>query len=166
MVSDDDGLFSAAAQGARPLRPGARDRVQVGPSERGRGAVKVPSDASPLEVTTVANRVTAASARLPLAQRDQLAEGRMPIEARLDLHGMDTANATRALQQFLRRARRDRARCVLIIHGRGARSGGFAVLRDHTHELLAGPLASLTLGFATALPKDGGTGATYVMVKP
>ena len=94
-----------------------------------------------------------------------LKRGRFAQLEALDLHGMTSEEAQRALQSFLGRQRGPRERPVLVVHGRGRHSpGGRGVLRDE----IGGWLASSehVLCFASARPEDGGGGAVYVLVAP
>jgi DNA-nicking Smr family endonuclease len=84
----------------------------------------------------------------------------------LDLHGMTGDEAQDALRDFFDRCRGPRERAVLVVHGKGTHSpGGRGVLRDEIAGWLASsPLADHVLCFATAQPRDGGTGAVYVLL--
>jgi DNA-nicking Smr family endonuclease len=99
------------------------------------------------------------------ALRD-LALGRLPVVAELDLHGLTAAEAERKLHLFCDRQRRSRRCVVLVVHGRGTHSaGGRGVLRDQIGAWLSHPpLAHLVLCFTTARQRDGGAGATYVLL--
>src|SRR5690606_16889505 len=55
---------------------------------------------------------------------DKLAKGRLPIEARVDLHGMTQDEAYSLLFSFLHRAHAAGLRYVLVITGKGSSSGG------------------------------------------
>jgi DNA-nicking Smr family endonuclease len=97
------------------------------------------------------------------AQVSELAAGKRHVAAKLDLHGKTAAQAAEAVRAFL--MKQLPGQCVLIIHGKGLHSGGLAVLREATvHELL-GPSSGMVQAFATAVARDGGEGATYVLVK-
>lgn len=105
---------------------------------------------------------------------ERLDRGRLPIEARLDLHGMVQSAAHGALTYFIMTAHADGKRCVLVITGKGERSrnditdmhekGG--VLRRAVPQWLneAG-LRSKILKFTYAQPKDGGEGALYILLR-
>jgi len=94
------------------------------------------------------------------AQR--LKRGQMPIEARLDLHGMTQAEAHRALLGFLRRAHDEGRRAVLVITGKGE-SG---VLRAGVPRWLAeAPIRTMILAVEDAQPRHGGAGAKYVLLR-
>jgi DNA-nicking Smr family endonuclease len=57
-------------------------------------------------------------------------------------------------------------RCVIVIHGKGLRSGEGPVLRTSLAVWLASPvLEGRVLAFAPAQQEDGGRGATYVLLK-
>jgi DNA-nicking Smr family endonuclease len=93
-----------------------------------------------------------------------LRRGEIPPEHELDLHGLRRDEARRALRLALREAVSAGLRCVLVVHGRGARSEGGAILRQELPDWLGEPpLAAHVLAFAAA---DGrGGGATYVLLR-
>jgi len=97
-----------------------------------------------------------------------LKRGTFRVAESLDLHGMTSDEAERALRGFFDRLRGPRERAVLVVHGRGSHSpGGRGILRDEIAGWLASsPLADHVLCFATARPKDGGSGAVYVLLAP
>jgi DNA-nicking Smr family endonuclease len=108
---------------------------------------------------------------------DKLRRGKLPIEARLDLHGMTREAARHALAQFLRESYDGGKRCVMVITGKGA----LGVDRDnHAHEdqtapgvlrrsvpewLAAPPLSDIVIRHYPARARDGGDGALYVLLK-
>lgn len=96
-----------------------------------------------------------------------LRRGRLPIDARLDLHGKKAEEAERELITFLANQRARGERCVLVIHGKGAHSpDGRGVLRGEMAAWLSEGRASEHVGaFSTALPEDGGAGAMYVLLR-
>jgi DNA-nicking Smr family endonuclease len=92
-----------------------------------------------------------------------LREGRAAPEAELDLHGFGEAKAVEVLVRFLRDARRDRKRVVLVIHGIGHHSqGGTGILRDAVVDAITGSAATYVLAFVTAEQRRGGAGALLV----
>ena len=58
-------------------------------------------------------------------------------------------------------------RCVRIVHGRGKNSpGGVPVLKQNLPRWLSrGPARLIVLAYTSALPRDGGAGATYVLIR-
>ena len=103
------------------------------------------------------------------AQR--MRRGQLPIEARIDLHGMTEADAHGALVSFLSGAQQAGRRCVLVVTGKGARLGAdgggrTGVLRRNVPRWLNEPaLRGRVLAFSHAQPRDGGEGALYVLLK-
>ncbi len=97
----------------------------------------------------------------------RLRKGRMPIEGRLDLHGMTQNQARRELDQFLARAHDEGRRCVLVITGKGLREdGSVGVLRGALPGWLnRPPNRARVIAFSPATPRDGGEGALYVLLK-
>lgn len=98
----------------------------------------------------------------------------MPIEARLDLHGMSQIQAHHALERFILRCHARGMRCVLLVTGKGtprASSTGTddrktGILKQKVPEWLReGALYDLVLKIETARPKDGGEGALYVLLR-
>ncbi|MDR2460790.1 MAG: Smr/MutS family protein [Deltaproteobacteria bacterium] len=104
---------------------------------------------------------------LPPSTREDLKNGRYPIQDQLDLHGRNLEEARKDLKNFLVRASGEGKRSVLVIHGRGLRSpDGFPVIKSNLHNLLLkNPLRQYILAFTTAIPSDGGFGAIYVLLR-
>lgn len=95
---------------------------------------------------------------------EKLRRGRLPIEGRLDLHGMTQDAAAGRLAAFIERAEAAGKRCVLVITGKGLASGG--ILRDQVPRWLnQAPNRTRVLAFDYARPQHGGAGALYVLLK-
>lgn len=113
-----------------------------------------PALAPPLEQFAGVDRATA----------ERVKRGRYPVSGWLDLHGMTQAEAHRALAGFVAGSRTAGRRCVLVITGHGRSSGG--VLKAAVPRWLAEPeLRPHVLAISTARPKDGGTGALYLLLR-
>lgn len=97
----------------------------------------------------------------------KLRNGEFSVQGHLDLHGMNTDQARFAVLDFLRRSYMEGRRCVLLIPGRGRNSPqGQGVLRQElTAWLTQAPLKRIILAFATALPRHGGSGAVYLLLR-
>ena len=94
----------------------------------------------------------------------KLRRGSYPIDARLDLHGLTQAEAHARLGAFLAAAQARGNRCVLVITGRGLRTGG--TLREATPRWLeTEPNRGRILSFARAQLHHGGEGALYVLLR-
>ncbi len=171
LSAEERALWRGVARSVRPLRRHARREV-----EEGEIAVAAParlvSKAKPSKAVAPA-RVVAAPTLPPLAtlarrEKQQLARGRVDIDARIDLHGMTQAEAHMRLARFLRHAQSGGAKFVLVITGKGARSSDSdrGVLRRQVPLWLQLPeLRDAVIGFEEAHVAHGGEGALYVRLR-
>ncbi|MCG8400347.1 MAG: Smr/MutS family protein [Firmicutes bacterium] len=99
------------------------------------------------------------------AQR--MRRGQLPIEGRIDLHGLTQEEAHRALSSFLAGSQNAGRRCVLVVTGKGLRPDGqTGVLRQNVPRWLNAPSnRGRVLAFSYAQIKDGGEGALYVLLR-
>lgn len=97
----------------------------------------------------------------------ELRRGVLPIDGRLDLHGLGADDARSKLLEFLKTQRARGERCVLVIHGKGEHSErGNGVLRGEISAWLSqGRAREHVAAFATAREDDGGEGAVYVALR-
>lgn len=94
----------------------------------------------------------------------KLRQGKMPIEASIDLHGLTAEQARNAMIEFMDYCYQQQFKVVCIVHGKGfGSSSKKPVIKplvnkwlQELHEVLA---------FSSAQPKDGGTGAVYVLLR-
>jgi len=101
---------------------------------------------------------------LDRATQQKMRRGKIAKEARIDLHGMTQNQAHGALSNFLYDCRAAGLRSVLVITGKG--SGGEGVLRAAVPRWLnEGENRQMVRAFSHAVPKDGGEGALYVVLK-
>ncbi len=127
----------------------------------------------PLSLQPLSTRRGAPVAGLDRRTSERLRKGQLPIEARIDLHGMTQERARAALDHFIVSASDRGLRAVLVITGKG--SGGWSdpwstprsgILRANVprwlHEQPNGPRI---LAFSEAQPQDGGGGALYVLLR-
>jgi len=97
---------------------------------------------------------------------DKLAKGKLPIEARVDLHGMTQDEAYSLLYTFISRAHGRGARYVLVITGKGSSSGGDGVLRRAVPGWLSTPtFRPFVSSHDHAARGHGGGGALYVRLR-
>lgn len=97
---------------------------------------------------------------------ERLRRGRLPVEARLDLHGDTQDQAHAALGRFLGESQARGLRCVLVITGKGLGAEKIGVLRGAVPRWLnQAPLRPMLLAFCHAQPKHGGDGALYLLLK-
>lgn len=94
----------------------------------------------------------------------KLRKGDILVEAELDLHGKIVSEAKLSLGLFLKQCYTHQRRCIRIIHGKGLGSpGGQPVLKSKVDHWLR--QRDEVLAFCSAQPRDGGTGAVYVLLK-
>ena len=94
----------------------------------------------------------------------RLARGGYRVQADIDLHGMTSAEAQDALQNFFSEALERGLTCVRIVHGKGHGSGQQGpVLKRAIDQWLRHWEA--VLAYVSARPSDGGTGAVYVLLR-
>ncbi|MFD1624705.1 Smr/MutS family protein [Azospirillum griseum] len=158
------GRAEDADPGPDPLDAGGEEpvatRLAPPPTARAHSPAERPgrNALSPLTMGSTAN--------IDRRTSDRFRRGELPIEGRIDLHGMTQTQAHTALAAFVHRAWHERRRCVLIITGKGSFTGGVGVLRQAVPRWLGDPaLRPLVVAIQTAQPKDGGDGALYVLIK-
>lgn len=164
LSEDDRVLWNLVARTAKPLR--------------GRTAVDIPDfgvDAKPAAPPAHA-AASPALAPKPKPQHishaldeptlDKLKKGRLPIEGRVDLHGMTQDEAYSLLFSFLHRAHAGGIRYVLVITGKGSSSGGDGVLRRAVPAWLSTPaFRPLVSSHDHAARNHGGSGALYIRLR-
>lgn len=98
--------------------------------------------------------------------RNKLSKGRLPIEGRVDLHGMTQSEAHALLFSFLHRAHAEGMRYVLVITGKGSSFGSDGVLRRAVPDWLSTPsFRSLVSSHDSAARHHGGAGAIYIRLR-
>jgi DNA-nicking Smr family endonuclease len=177
---DEAALWRLATKDVKPVRKRGRERIQAPKSEV---ATPAPAPAKTVKTTkpaappappapkpapaapiTAIKPVGHVIPGLDRASARRLATGRAQIGARLDLHGLDQATAHHALNGFVRRAVEAGHTTVLVITGKGERSGG--ILRTNLPRWLAeAPNRAHVLAILPARPQHGGQGAFYVRLR-
>lgn len=176
LTEDDAALFLHAMKDARPLgnrraaphrpdpgSPAAPSRTSA-PAKPGKvkPAPPPPAQAKPDMPEIAAGDTAGVDART----MERLRRGRLRPEATLDLHGMTRDEAHGAVSGFLSRSQAAGKRCVIVVTGRGRLSEGGGVLRSEFPVWLnQGGNRAKILGFAQAQPRDGGSGAFYVLLR-
>jgi DNA-nicking Smr family endonuclease len=96
----------------------------------------------------------------------RLKRGKVEVDGRIDLHGMDQRTAFATLLGFVDTASRSGRRALLVITGKGPVSQGGGVLRRNVPAwLMASPLAGRILAIEPAHLRHGGEGAFYVLLR-
>jgi DNA-nicking Smr family endonuclease len=155
---------SASAARAAGREPGAQEAEADSIRDRLRELVE---GQARFEVTDDGERVEGRRVDLPLDALRRLRRGLLPVDARIDLHGMGVKEARGQLELFLRTMRGRGERCALVIHGKGEHSPqGVGVLRGEIAAWLSqGTSSHHVAAFATAREHDGGEGAVYVLLR-
>jgi DNA-nicking Smr family endonuclease len=97
---------------------------------------------------------------------ERMRRGKLPIDARLDLHGHYQDAAHAELNAFISSCAASGCRLVLVITGKGAVSEGGGILRRRLPDWLNQPACRPhVLAFAGARPEHGGAGAFYVLLR-
>ncbi len=182
----DQELWQRLASGVKPLKrrrpePPAAATPAAAPKPAAKSAPKPVAPPPPPPQRLAELPLPTAGKRRPVPGLDsrtaeRLRKGEIPIEARLDLHGLTQAEASAALSRFVQQSRRAGLRCLLVITGKGARrvteEPGFmppvetGVLKQLVPRwLAAGPERAHILAIATARPQHGGAGALYVLLR-
>lgn len=105
------------------------------------------------------------------SSHEKFRAGKMPIEARIDLHGYTLEAAHRELAAFIQMAWEREKRMLLVITGKGGRGRddlghARATLRESVPRWLNEPsMRRRILAISEAKPPHGGSGALYVLLK-
>jgi DNA-nicking Smr family endonuclease len=124
----------------------------------------------PVQRTAPLPKPQPAIERLDRRQKQRLAQGTETIDGRLDLHSRTQAEAYAALLSFLRRARADGARFVLVITGKGSGSCNSQIERGVLNRqvplwLALAEFRAHVVSFERAHARHGGEGALYVRLR-
>ncbi len=97
----------------------------------------------------------------------RLRAGKIRPQQTIDLHGFNREDAHRRLCNAVARAESAGIRCLLVIHGKGQRSEeGVAVLRQALENwIVQPPLSGSVTGCCLAQLPDGGSGASYLLLR-
>ncbi|MEK0362942.1 Smr/MutS family protein [Pseudomonas sp. CBC3] len=176
MQDDDFSLFKSAVHGVKPIK---HDRADTGKPRSNKAQIAtrranaIISD-SEIRIDGLSDQFVidvAAEDELYWArdgvqdsQMRKLKAGQIPFEGSLDLHGLSVEKARELLWDFLAEASKFEIRCVRVTHGKAARvDGKRPMIKSHVNTWLR--QHAQVLGFSSCVPRHGGTGAVYVMLK-
>jgi DNA-nicking Smr family endonuclease len=139
-------------------------------------AVETPTSVAPPTSERPAKQVDSATPRPPTPRQQphpiekpvirKLARGRLPIDGRIDLHGLTQSEAHNLLFGFLARAHERGLRHVLVITGKGASRGSEGALKRAVPVWLSKPeFRFLISGHEEAARSHGGEGALYIRLR-
>ncbi len=164
-MSNDKEHFQKAMTGVKPLRKRKAEKVSL--KKKILKPKKIDHTEKPniediffdVEITRSAEEMLFfARSGIQIKTLKKLKQGKLNIQARLDLHGSTLSEANSELETFLTHCQSTNLRTVLIIHGKGSGKLKSAICKW----LEENPT---TLAFSSALPSEGGTGALYVLIK-
>jgi DNA-nicking Smr family endonuclease len=115
------------------------------------------------ETVTSASTLSFTQPAMPEKVLRDLRAGKIVQTRIIDLHGSTVLQARSELSQFLTSCIKQEQRCVRIIHGKGKLDIKEPVLKNHVNCWLRQHPA--VLAFHSAIPRDGGTGAVYALLK-
>lgn len=161
---DDDALWEIVTRTVKPLARRKQPRTTASAKP---AAVKMPASSGTAAPPPLPARPNAAppGKGFDRATATRLKKGKLPLEGRIDLHGMTQAEAYEALHRFIRRAYANGLRTLLVITGKGRVGGGGVLRRMVPLWLDDSELRGIVLATTTAQAKDGGEGALYVRLK-
>ena len=172
----DNSLFMSEMRGVKPIR---HDRADTGKPKADRQQIAQRRQAATLKPTST--KVDGLSDQFVIdvgaedelywardgvqeGQMRKLKAGQVAFEGSLDLHGMTVEKARQTLWDFLAEAAKLEIRCVRVTHGKAARlDGKRPLIKSHVNTWLR--QHPQVLGFTSCLPRHGGTGALYVLLK-
>lgn len=152
----------------RPLEPLSRHLLPSPTSEKKvQRYLRNSFQKSPLGPTgSCSDELNYTGYRIHFYPPERLHEGYFSIQALIDLHSLDRDQAKAAFDDFIEKSILYDKRMLLIIHGRGLSSPGEPVLKQLVLRWLsAGPWKRWILAFSNAQVEDGGSGATYVLLR-
>ncbi len=160
---EEEKSFADLFSDAKPLKEGPRR------AKRPR-APEVPRPGSgepiPFERNDRGAEVQALAPGIDREHLKRLRAGKYPVEADLDLHGLKAEEARLEVRVLVANGWEEGLRCLLIIHGVGRHSEGEPVLKSSLPGWLSqAGTGDKILAFCSARPEDGGTGATYVLLR-
>jgi DNA-nicking Smr family endonuclease len=165
LTDEDRVLWSLVTKSATPLK--GRKAAEEGAPKHG-AEEKTPSAAaaSPAAPAAAPPKRQHVAHALDRPTLDKLSRGKLPIEGRLDLHGMTQSEAHALLLSFLQRAHAGGVRYVLVITGKGFSSGGDGILRRQVPAWLSTPpFRALVSSHDVSARHHGGEGALYVRLR-
>ncbi len=94
----------------------------------------------------------------------RLKRGQLTNQDRIDLHGINIRDAAYQMDHFIDSALRRGLTSLMVIHGKNhGQIGRRPVIKNWVNQYLRH--RPEVLAFSSALPKEGGTGALYVLLK-
>lgn len=168
--NDDESLFLSEMSGVTPLKSDNKIKFKNKPKQAPRQDIDETYSFAIDDVFSDAEMVEDCPDILSFSRSGlqhnvlkKLRQGKHPVEHALDLHGLTVIQASKELQEFLGECEAAGVRHAIIIHGKGFRSKDKPVIKPMVNRWLRS--VDNVLAFHSAQPKDGGSGAVYVLLK-
>ncbi len=175
--NDDHNLFRELMKGVRPVKQNLADLGKprqvkdINHQARRQAATSEPSSLADLGISDSHVRPVNPGENLlfhipdlPLRTLQELKKGQIHWQEGLDLHGFTIEKSRAALSEFIREGHQTGKRSLLLVHGKSYnREGEVPSIKSHVNVWLR--QMPEVLAFCSALPKDGGTGALYILLR-
>ena len=179
LTAEESELWARVKATAKPLRPSQPSEISNPPQDEATKTQKSTAAGDAVHPALPQKPERRPKSPPPAAQLDRktvrnITRGHVPVEKRLDLHGMTQSHAHRRLKRFLEDSQASGAKTVLVITGKGAPDDhhwdhtyqGRGILRRSVPDWLRSPdFRDLVSGFSEASRRHGGGGALYVRIK-
>ncbi len=172
-TDDDINFFRAQMRGVKPLDKSDTSKIntkQPPPPLKKKSLNFNEQENNHFEFSDYIQETVTADTKLFFSQAGvqektlrELRQGKIYQTQVLDLHGATVEIARNLLSDFLEYSIRNQHRCVRIIHGRGKLSTTPPIIKNHVNSWLQ--QYPDILAFCSAIQKDGGTGAVYVLLR-
>ncbi|MGH8491829.1 MAG: Smr/MutS family protein [Moraxellaceae bacterium] len=172
---DDATLFARATRGVKRIEAEAPPPAIVHPRpdantlRRRAAAVEEEAVSGPISDAAALMHAVAPEEALSFARNgvqprvlQKLKQAQQPWQAAVDLHGCTVDQAREAVLTLIAQSHQEGLSVIKIVHGKGLQHGQPLIKTCVNGWLRQIPQV---LAFVSALPRDGGTGAAYVLLK-
>lgn len=118
----------------------------------------------PLPLPAKAHKKSKSSSQVDASLKKKALQGDLPIDGKIDLHGMTLARAHQKFSSFLRGHIEQGSRFLLIVTGKGTLGEG-VIRKSFPHWCEEIGFAHSILLAHHAAPKHGGSGAFYILLR-
>ena len=139
-------------------------KAQRDVADKASGSSEVPHPNRPRRTKVPKQNAPRRGAPANRGKEKKIRRGQTSISATLDLHGHTQITAAATLESFLASQRRQGARCVLVITGKGKLGEG-VIRRRFVDWITSKHAGELVSGYAQAHQRHGGSGAFYVFLR-
>lgn len=163
VTGDVESIYSEPPK--EPQTQPAQAKIKKPKPLKANTATAAPPPAPPARAKPQPELAPGKSAGLDKRNAQRLKRGRLRPEARVDLHGMTQSQAHAELNGFIAECRIADRRTVLVITGKGSVREGGVLRRMVPRWLNQPPLRGMVIAIEQATPRDGGTGAYYLLLR-